>query len=162
MSFHAPLHFLVGYLNGRNACPGKYILEKRLYALAGNMPGACLHSSCHWYPKTRPGSGAPDRAFGVSSLQQIPLHFLKIDANARVLVAVKVQGAFAPSKDHDKVWPYTVMHRVCRSFGAKAVWLSKKTVTILNVWCRKYSGPHFLTLRPRIWGAITGLGALIA
>jgi hypothetical protein len=55
-----------------------------------------------------------------------------------------------------------VMHGICRSVGAKAVWLSKKTVTILKVWCRKYSGPDFLTLRLRVWSAITGLGTLIA
>ena len=68
------------------------------------------------------GSGAPDRAFGVSSLQQIPLHLLQIDANARVLVAVKVQGAIAPAKDNDKVWPYTIcdmLRGLANSFGIR-------------------------------------------
>src|SRR5271157_6262919 len=86
------------------------------------MLGACLQSSCHWWPKIRPGSGGPLGAFGVSSLQQIPLHLLQIDANARVLVAVKVQGAITPAKDHDKVCPYTIcdmLRGLANSFGIR-------------------------------------------
>ena len=33
------------------------------------------------------------------------------------------------------------------AFAGHPVWLSKKTAIILKLWCRKYSGPHFPTLR---------------